>query len=203
MNSTGDGYDVTVIAPTEPRRVLLCATTTGYQTRSFDQAAAELGIELVLATDRCDHLDDPWRDRAIPVRFHEEASSSDAVLDSLAGRRLDGVLAVGDRPVVLAAMVARRLGRAWHEVDGARVSRDKRLFRERMTAAGLPAPWTLVVPIGADTPGGRRRVVSLRGEAAGVVGQPRCHSRRRPGRADRGTGPHRPHPDGPRRAGPA
>ncbi len=74
VNSAGDGYDVTVSAPTEPRRVLLCATTTGYQTRSFDEAAAELGIELVLATDRCDHLDDPWRDRAIPVRFHDEAS---------------------------------------------------------------------------------------------------------------------------------
>jgi len=127
--------------------VLLCATTTGYQTRSFDDAAAALGIELVLATDRCDHLDDPWRDRAIPVRFHEESASCAAVLERLAPRRLDGVIAVGDRPVVLAALVAERLGLPWHEVEGARASRDKRRFKARLRAAGLPAPWSRVVPL--------------------------------------------------------
>ena len=56
-------------------RVLLCATTTGYQTRMFDEAAARLGVDLVLATDRCDRLEDPWRDRAVAVRFHDEAAS--------------------------------------------------------------------------------------------------------------------------------
>ncbi len=63
-----------------PRRVLLLATTTGYQTRMFAEAAARLGVELVYATDRCDHLDDPWRDGAIPVRFHEEWRSVDSVV---------------------------------------------------------------------------------------------------------------------------
>ena len=70
---------------TQRRRVLLCATTTGYQTRMFDEAASRLGIELVLATDRCDHLEDPWRDRAIPVRFHDENASRDAVVAALGG----------------------------------------------------------------------------------------------------------------------
>ena len=54
------------------KRVLLLSTTTGYQTRMFADAAARLGVELVYATDRCEHLDDPWRDHAIAVRFHEE-----------------------------------------------------------------------------------------------------------------------------------
>ena len=53
-------------------RVLLLSTTTGYQLRSFNDAAEQLGVELVFATDRCQQLDDPWRDRAIGVRFHEE-----------------------------------------------------------------------------------------------------------------------------------
>ena len=55
-------------------RVLLLATTTGYQTRMFAEAAATLGVELIYATDRCDQLDDPWRDGAIAVRFHEECA---------------------------------------------------------------------------------------------------------------------------------
>lgn len=130
--------------------MLVCATTTGYQTRSFDEAATALGVELVLATDRCDHLDDPWRDRAIAVRFHDEAGSLAAVTTALDGRPIDGVLAVGDRPVVLAALVAERLGLPWHEVDGARASRDKQRFRRRIAAAGLPGPWSRVVPLDAS-----------------------------------------------------
>ena len=51
-------------------RVLLLATTTGYQTRAFGEAAERLGVELVFATDRCDQIDDPWRDGAIA---HERA----------------------------------------------------------------------------------------------------------------------------------
>jgi len=129
--------------------VLLCATTTGYQTRSFDEAAAALGVELVLATDRCDHLDDPWRDRAVAVRFHDEAASVAAVLAALGGRPVHGVLAVGDRPVVLAALVAERVGLPWHEVEGARASRDKQRFRRKVAAAGLPSPWTRVVAVDA------------------------------------------------------
>ena len=49
--------------------VLLIAATTGYQTRSFGEAAEKLGWHMVLATDRCHRLEDPWGDHAIPIRF--------------------------------------------------------------------------------------------------------------------------------------
>lgn len=137
--------------PMSPRpRVLLCAMTTGYQTRMFDEAAAHLGVDLVMATDRCDRLDDPWRDRAIPVRFHDEAAAVAAVAHALGEAPLDGVLAVGDRPAVLAALVAEARGLPWHSVRGARAGRDKRLFRAAQSAAGLPAPWTLTVDAGVS-----------------------------------------------------
>ena len=68
------------------------------------------GIDLMFATDRCHQLDDPWRDAAVPVRFHEEDASLDAVMEASIGRPIDGVIAVGDRPVVLAARVAQEFG---------------------------------------------------------------------------------------------
>ena len=85
------------------KRVLLLATTTGYQTRMFADAAERLGVELIYATDRCDQLDDPWRDAAIAVRFHEETRSLAALVSALKDRPVAGIVVVGDSPTVLAA----------------------------------------------------------------------------------------------------
>ena len=131
-------------------RILLLATTTGYQTRAFDEAAERLGIELVYATDRCDQVDDPWGDGAIPVRFHEEWRSVDALLKALESRPVDGVLAVGDRPAVMAAQVARLLDLPGHPPEAALSARDKRMSREKFKAAGLLVPPSFAVPMTID-----------------------------------------------------
>lgn len=135
------------------RRVLLLATTTGYQTRMFAAAAASLGVEIVYATDRCDHLDDPWGDRAIAVRFHEEWRSVDGVLKALEPRPVSGVLVVGDRPTVMAAQIARLLQLPGHPPEAVVIARDKRLARERFKSAGLPVPEFFTVPAANDPVG--------------------------------------------------
>ena len=121
-------------------RVLVFSHTTGYQLRAFNDAAEALGIELVFATDRCHKLEDPWQDRAIAVRFHDLDASVDAVVERARAWPVDGVIAVGDRPVVLAARAAEALGRPWHSVAGAAASTDKCRSRAILAAAGLPAP---------------------------------------------------------------
>jgi len=129
--------------------VLVLSYTTGYQLRSFDEAARSLGIELIFATDRCHQLDDPWQDRAIAVRFHEPESSMRAVLASPAAPEIDGVIAVGDRPVVTAARVAEALGLSWHSVAGAAASSDKRRSRALLAEGGLLGPRFRVLPLAA------------------------------------------------------
>ncbi|MBA2303286.1 MAG: carboxylate--amine ligase, partial [Acidobacteria bacterium] len=79
-------------------RVLLLSATTGYQLRSFTEAADRLGVELVLATDRCHNLDDPWRDGAIAVRFYDEHASLEEIHTAVRTAPIDGILALGDRP---------------------------------------------------------------------------------------------------------
>ena len=123
------------------RRVLLLAATTGYQTRMFGEAAERLGVELVFATDRCDQLADPWRDGAIAIRFHQELAAVETIVAEAERRPIDGILAVGDRPTVIAAGVARRLGLPGHPPEAAAAARDKRLTRECLRAASLPVPW--------------------------------------------------------------
>ncbi len=130
-------------------RILILSTTTGYQLRSFGEAAARAGIDLIFATDRCHRLDDPWRDAAIPVRFHEEDASLAAIVAASRERPIDGVLPVGDRTVALAARAARALGLPGNPPDAARASANKTLARERFAAAGLEVPWFVQVPPGS------------------------------------------------------
>lgn len=130
-------------------RCLVIATTTGYQIRSFGEAAERLGVHLVFASDRCDQLDDPWWDQAIPVRFHDEAGSMRALVEAFAVAPPDGIIAVGDRPAVLAACAAERFGLPGNPPDAARASRNKRATRDALRAAGLPTPDYQIVPLDA------------------------------------------------------
>jgi biotin carboxylase len=132
------------------QRLLLVATTTGYQTRSFGEAAEKLGVRLVFATDRCDQLEDPWWDQAIPVRFHDEEDSTAGIVAALQAKPVQAVLAVGDRPTVVAARAAEALGLAGNPPDAACASRNKLACRAALKAGGLLVPWFQTVPADRD-----------------------------------------------------
>lgn len=122
----------------------MVAATTGYQVREFADAARALDVELVLATDRCHILENPWGDDAAPVRFEDPAPG----IEALAARGpFDGILAVGDRPALVAAQAAERLGLRFHPAKAARAASDKLLARERFRAAGMPVPGFRRLPL--------------------------------------------------------
>src|SRR5580692_11262447 len=112
-------------------RVLLVAATTGYQTRSFAAAARRRGVDVVLATDRCHVLEDPWRDRAIPVRFEEPENAA----EMLSSTAVDGIVAVADRPTLIAALTAEKLGLPFHPSVAVAACRNKHRMRELFGAA--------------------------------------------------------------------
>jgi len=119
------------------KRVLFFAATTGYQVREFAEAARGLDIELVLATDRCHILDNPWGDDAAPVRFEDPEPG----IESLAARGpFEGILAVGDKPASVAAQAAEKLGLRFHPAGAARTAANKLLTRERFRVGGLRVP---------------------------------------------------------------
>ena len=128
-------------------RVLLVAATTGYQTRAFADAARRLGFDLALATDRCHVLEDPWGDHAIPVRFEDPYGSCDIVA---AGGPFDGIVAVGDRPTLLAALVGEALAIPHNSPAAVAACRDKYLAHQRFRAAGPPVPEFFRVAVDAD-----------------------------------------------------
>ncbi len=138
------------------KRILILATTTGYQTREFAEAAHRVGAEPVLATDQCHRLDDPWGDGAITVRFHNTTRYA-GLLE--ANGPFDGIVAVGDRPALLAAMAAERLRIPFHPPAAVEACRSKFLSRERFRAAGLPVPAYVRLPLAADPAEAARRTL--------------------------------------------
>jgi predicted ATP-grasp superfamily ATP-dependent carboligase len=122
-------------------RLLIFTAKLGYQTRSFDEAARKLGVDLVFVTDRCHQLDDPWGDRSIPVHFESPDAAAYSVLEAMRGQDVDGILALGDRPAVAAAHVARGLGILYNHPAAVEACRSKLRMREVFREAGLRVPW--------------------------------------------------------------
>jgi len=131
-------------------RILLIAATTGYQTRSFAEAAARVDADMTLATDRCHILEDPWQDRAIPIRFENPHESADFLTQTVRDLKIDGIAAVADRPTLIAALTAEKLRLPWHPPHAAAACRDKHKMREFFAKAGLLIPPHEKVPIDAD-----------------------------------------------------
>ncbi|MBI5282992.1 MAG: ATP-grasp domain-containing protein [Candidatus Solibacter usitatus] len=126
-------------------KVLIVASKLGYQTRAFAEAAVRLGLEPVLATDRCGSLDDPWRDHAFPLKFHRPAESAARLARQVPDAA--GIVAVGDKPALAAAHIAHRLGLPFHPPKAVEAAGNKYLARQAFHKAGLPVPAYFRVPL--------------------------------------------------------
>jgi ATP-grasp domain-containing protein/L-aminoacid ligase-like protein len=122
-------------------RLLLFTAKLGYQTRSFEEAARKLGVQLVYVTDRCHQLGDPWGDQAIAVHFESPESAAYTAMEATRGQELSGILALGDRPAAAAAYAARGLGIAHNHPAAVEACRSKLRMREVFRDAGLRVPW--------------------------------------------------------------
>jgi hypothetical protein len=129
------------------KRLLLFTAKLGYQTRSFEEASLNLGVQLVYVTDRCHQLEDPWGDRAIAVHFENPEVAAYTVMETLRGQNVDGILALGDRPAVAAAYAARGLGLRCNHPAAVEACRSKLRMREVFRDGGLRVPWFRDLPI--------------------------------------------------------
>jgi|SRR5271154_2015888 len=129
------------------RRLLLFTAKLGYQTRSFEEAARALGVELIYVTDRCHQLEDPWGDRAIAVHFETPDAAAHTVMENVRRQPVEGILALGDRPAVAAAYAARGLGIGYNHPAAVEACRSKLRMREVFREAGLPTPWFRTVAL--------------------------------------------------------
>ncbi len=119
-------------------RVLLIAPPSSYRVAAYLQAAEDLGIRVVVASQG-EHSLVP----EIAEGLHVDFGSPSALGALIAQGReapIDAVLATDDRTVELASRVAHALGLRHNSVESARISRRKDLAREALARAGLAGP---------------------------------------------------------------
>jgi biotin carboxylase len=124
----------------EKKRLLILASKLGYQTLGFIAAAQRLGVEVVLGTDRCHKLDDPWNDRAWPLAFEDPESAAEEIVAKANENPITAILALGDRAPMTAALAAESLGLPYNTPDSVENCRSKLRQREVLAQADVPVP---------------------------------------------------------------
>ncbi len=128
-------------------RVLLLLPTASYRAEDFLAAAAAVGAEVVVASDRRQALHRSMEDRALAVDLRRPERAAAAIAALAERAPLDAVVAVDDGGVVAAALASERLGLPHNPPAAAAATRDKGAMRRAFAAAGVPQPgFTLLAP---------------------------------------------------------
>jgi predicted ATP-grasp superfamily ATP-dependent carboligase len=134
--------------------LILLASKLGYQTRSFAEAAKRLGVSVIIGSDRCHQLDDPWADGAVPLHFEEPKNAASTLVGAVHRRSeqaIGAILALGDRQTATAAYAARLLHLTYNSPESVEHCCSKLRQREVLQKARLPVPdffsFTLVEPL--------------------------------------------------------
>jgi hypothetical protein len=130
-----------------PKRLLLFTGKLGYQTRSFEEAARKLNVQLIYVTDCCHQLEDPWGDHAIAVHFDQPEVAAYTAIETAKSQEVHGILALGDKPLVAAAHAARGLGLTGNHPAAVETCRNKLRMKEVLRDARLRVPWFRKIPL--------------------------------------------------------
>ncbi len=129
------------------KRILILAGKLGYQTRSFVEAARRVGADVLLGTDRCHQLNDPWADGAFALRFERPREAALQLVEAARGKTIHAVLPLGEVPALTAALVASLLHLAPFDPRAAEICHNKLDQRKLFQATGVPVPQFLEVPL--------------------------------------------------------
>lgn len=121
-------------------RVLLLLPTATYRAEAFLEAAARLGTELTVASERPQALASTMGDRFLEVPLDDPEGAARRIAHLAAKTPLDAVVAVDDQGLLAAALAAARLGLPHNPPAAVAATRDKVAMRRLLSAAGVPQP---------------------------------------------------------------
>lgn len=135
---------------TRPRRIVLVLPTETYRAADFIAAAAEVGVDVVVATEHRPPLATEMESRLVVVDLDRPEEAA-ARIAAMADRTpIDAVVGVDDQGVLTAAHAGEILGLAHNPPDAVAATRDKAQMRGVLASWGVRQPDFRVLVPGAD-----------------------------------------------------
>ena len=122
-----------------PARVLLLTPPGSYRVHAYMEAARDLGIGMIVASEG-EYSLVPGLGEGLRVELADTEAVIGQVVRTHRDRPIAGVVATDDGTVELANRVAAAIGLAHNAASAARITRRKDLARAALAAAGLPVP---------------------------------------------------------------
>ncbi len=139
-----------------PTRILLLMSTRTYRAEAFLMAAAQLGLDVTVATEQEHVLSVPGSTIALDFR-HPERAERQAVAFARS-YPIQAVVGVDDDTTILAAHAAQALGLPHNSVESVQAARYKDVMRVALSETDLPAPAFELVGLDEDPLLAARRV---------------------------------------------
>jgi biotin carboxylase len=132
-------------------RVVVILPSSTYRAGEFVKASAELGVELIVASEGEAPIE--MGDRYLQIDCSDVDAAAARIVALGDTSQIDGIVAADDTGVVVAAVAGQKLGLPSNDPDAARATRDKAVMRRRLELGEVPQPrWATVDPSdNADT----------------------------------------------------
>ena len=134
-----------------PTVVVLLPSTT-YRAADFVEAAAGLGVDLIVASENPPPFD--MGDRYLQVDCSDPEQAAATIVAAGDRGPIDGIVAADDGGVEVAALTSRMLGLPGNDPTAAAATRDKGMQRALLAKAEVPQPRYRVIEKGDPPPTG-------------------------------------------------
>jgi biotin carboxylase len=124
--------------------------TATYRAPDFIDAAARLGVEVVVGSEHRQALSESMGDRAVVLSLRQPARAAEQIAQLAERSGLDAVVAVDDGGTRAAALAAERLGLRGNPPEAVERARDKAAMRAALADAGVPQPEYRLARAGDD-----------------------------------------------------
>jgi biotin carboxylase len=120
---------------------MLLVSTTGYTGDAFLEAARLLGVPTLVGSDRCHVLSAEWPlEGRVTLDFRHPDQAVHQLVEASRERPLAAIVPTSETTARIAAMASEKLGLRHNPPAAAHAAANKRLMRELLQAAGVPAP---------------------------------------------------------------
>ncbi|MGA7097972.1 MAG: biotin carboxylase, partial [Acidimicrobiia bacterium] len=118
--------------------VVVVLPSTTYRAADFVRAAGDLGIDLIVASERPPPFD--MGDSYLQIDCRDPEIAAEEIIRAGDRVEIDGIVAADDGGVVIAALAGSRLGLLANDPDAARATRDKSAQRTLLARGEVPQP---------------------------------------------------------------